>query len=140
MTAQDGFGNTVTGYTGTVKIASSDSQAVLPANHTFTGANAGVFTFTNVTLKTLGTQFRHGHRHDDRHDHGIAGPGSRSLPAATHFTVTGFPSPVTAGTPGSVTVAGLDALGNVATGYTGTVKITSSDGQALLPANRPFRG
>ena len=141
VTAQDGFGNTVTGYTGTVKITSSDGQAVLPANHTFTGFNAGVFTFANgVTLKTLGSQSITAtdtlHTTITGSETGITvNPG-----AATHFTVAGFASPVTAGTPGSVTVTAFDALGNVATGYTGTVKITSSDAQAVLPANHTFTG
>ncbi len=52
VTALDSFGNTVTGYTGTVDFASSDSQALLPANATL--AN-GVGTFGS-TLKTGGKQ------------------------------------------------------------------------------------
>ena len=44
-------------------------------------------------------------------------------------------NPVTAGAAGSVTVTAMDAYGNVVTGYTGTVAITSSDGQAVLPPN-----
>ena len=38
----------------------------------------------------------------------------------------------------NVTVTALDAYGNMATGYTGTVHFTSSDGQAVLPANYTF--
>ncbi len=57
-------------------------------------------------------------------------------PAATsQFVVAGFPSPVTAGTAGSFTVTAEDAYGNTTPAYTGTVKFTSSDGQAVLPAN-----
>ncbi len=52
VTAQDAGGNTVTGYTGTVAITSSDPRAVLPPNATLSG---GVGTFA-VTLKTAGTQ------------------------------------------------------------------------------------
>ena len=44
-------------------------------------------------------------------------------------------SPVTAGAAGSVTVTAMDAYGNVVTGYAGTVAITSSDIQAVLPPN-----
>ena len=36
-------------------VSSSDSQATLPANYTFTGTDAGVHVFT-VTLNTIGTQ------------------------------------------------------------------------------------
>src|SRR5207244_3438458 len=55
VTAQDATNNTTPGYTGTVHFTSSDSQAVLPANYTFTAADAGVHTFS-VTLKTAGTK------------------------------------------------------------------------------------
>src|SRR5206468_2243455 len=55
VTARDAFGNTAVGYTGTVHFTSSDGQAVLPANYTFTGGDAGVHTL-NATLKTAGTQ------------------------------------------------------------------------------------
>lgn len=54
---------------------------------------------------------------------------------ATHFVVSGFPSPTTAGAPHSVTVTAKDAYGNTVTGYAGTVAITSSDSAAVLPAN-----
>src|SRR5205807_8345612 len=56
----------------------------------------------------------------------------------TSFTVTGFPSPATAGTPGGVTVQAVDQSGNPLTGYTGTVHFTSSDPQAVLPADYTF--
>jgi len=39
--ATDSFGNTVTSYTGTVHFTSSDPAALLPANYTFTTADAG---------------------------------------------------------------------------------------------------
>ena len=53
--ARDAYGNTATGYTGTVHFTSTDSNAVLPANHTFTAGDAGTHTFS-VTLKTAGTR------------------------------------------------------------------------------------
>ena len=49
--ATDAFGNAVTGYKGKVKFSSTDTQASLPADYTFTAADAGVHTFT-VALKT----------------------------------------------------------------------------------------
>src|SRR5262249_32824152 len=54
ITAQDPFGNTVTGYSGTVHFTSSDPQAILPGDYTFITADAGSQTFS-VTLKTAGT-------------------------------------------------------------------------------------
>src|SRR5439155_11640678 len=47
--------------------------------------------------------------------------------AATHFAVTGFADPTTAGVQHSVTVTALDAYGNTDTSYAGTVHVTSSD-------------
>jgi hypothetical protein len=52
VTAKDAYGNTATGYTGTVQFSSSDPAAVLPANATLTN---GVGTFS-VTLRTAGTR------------------------------------------------------------------------------------
>ncbi len=49
--------------------------------------------------------------------------------------MSGFPTSITAGTPETFTVTAYDAYGNVATGYTGTVHFTSTDGQATLPGN-----
>ena len=56
LTVEDAYGNVVTGYVGTVHFTSSDSTATLPANYTFTAADAGVHTFTNAAiLKKKGT-------------------------------------------------------------------------------------
>jgi hypothetical protein len=55
VTALDPYGNVATGYTGTVHFSSSDSAAKLPANYTFTAADAGVHTFS-VTFNTVGTE------------------------------------------------------------------------------------
>jgi hypothetical protein len=57
VTALDVNNNPAAGYTGTVHFTSSDGQAVLPADYTFTAADAGAHTFTGgVTLKTTGSQ------------------------------------------------------------------------------------
>jgi hypothetical protein len=72
-----------------------------------------------------------------------AGGFSTSMPyaltidpaAVAAFTVTGFPSPVTAGVAGTVFVAATDAFGNVATSYAGTIALSSTDPLAALPGN-----
>ena len=48
------------------------------------------------------------------------------------------PASVTGGTGFSFTITALDAFNNAATGYSGTVHVTSSDGQATLPADYTF--
>src|SRR5207244_2230219 len=55
ITATDAYGNATTGYVGTVHFSSSDNQAVLPSDYTFTAADKGVHTFS-ATLKTAGTR------------------------------------------------------------------------------------
>ena len=56
-TLRDQFGNVATGYRGTVHFTTSDPlpTAVVPADHTFTGADAGTRSFS-VTLWTPGDQ------------------------------------------------------------------------------------
>ena len=48
-------GTADTNYTGTVHFYSSDPQAALPPDYTFTSTDKGVHTFS-VTFKTKGTQ------------------------------------------------------------------------------------
>jgi hypothetical protein len=45
---------------------------------------------------------------------------------------------VPAGSPLALTVAAVDAYGNVVTTYVGTVQFSSSDADALLPADYAF--
>ncbi len=63
--------------------------------------------------------------------------GTNINPSATHLLITA-PSSVATGMHFNITVTALDANNNVATGYTGTVHFTSSDGKAVLPANYKF--
>jgi hypothetical protein len=56
VTAKDSYGNTVTNYSGTVGITSSDSAATLPAAHSFSPTDAGTFTFTGFSFGTNGNQ------------------------------------------------------------------------------------
>ena len=56
VTAENGSNGTTSGYTGTIHFSSSDVAAGLPANYTFTAADAGVHTFTGLVLKTAGSQ------------------------------------------------------------------------------------
>ena len=119
VTALDAYGNMATGYRGTVHFTSSDGQAVLPANYTFTAADAGVHTFTGVTLKTAGKQTITA---TDTVTGSITGTESVTVSpaaAAIDLTVTGFPATTTAGAAHSVTVTAVDAYGNMATGYIG---------------------
>ena len=136
VTARDQFNNVATGYAGTVHFSSSDAQSVLPADYTFNGGDAGVHSFS-ATLKTAGSQSITGN------DGTLTGTQSGIVvqaASATSLIVSGYPSPTTAGASHSFSVTAKDAYGNVATGYTGTVHFTSSDAQAVLPADYTFNG
>jgi hypothetical protein len=57
--------------------------------------------------------------------------------SASTFVVTA-PAMVTAGTPFDLAVRAVDALGQTAAGYLGTVHFSSADGQAVLPGDYHF--
>src|SRR5262249_18184394 len=56
VTAQDSYGNAATGYTGTVHFSSTDPQATLPADYTFTAADNGAHAFSGVVFRSAGDQ------------------------------------------------------------------------------------
>jgi N-acetylneuraminic acid mutarotase len=137
VTALDAFNNTVTGYVGTVHFTSTDGQAVLPFNYTFTTADKGVHTFSKgVTLKTADRQSVTA---TDTVTNSVTG---RALVAVTPAQASTFllsaPSSVTHGVAFTFTITALDPYGNVATGYRGSVHFSSSDAAAILPQDCTF--
>src|SRR5439155_16801866 len=138
VTAQDMFGNTAPTFIDTVHFTSSDPQAVLPADYTFTSSDPGFHDFI-ATLKTAGSQSII--VQDLTHAVIVSATQSAILvqpAAANSLQVSGFPSSVIAGTAYSFSVTAFDSYGNIATGYRGTVMFTSSDNQAMLPGNYSF--
>jgi ELWxxDGT repeat protein len=136
VTLKDPYGNIASGYTGTVHFTSSDAKAVLPANYTFTTADAGQHTF-RVILTTAGTQSITVTDTTSAGLTGAQGGITVRAGAASKFLITA-PSTVKAGVPFSLTLTVQDAYGNVVTDYTGTVRFTSTDRSATLPANYTF--
>ncbi len=137
VTVEDGSGNTAVGYLGTIHFTSTDSQAVLPTDYTFTTSDQGVHTFS-VTLKTAGSQTVNA---ADQGNPAVNGSTTIDVSAST---TTGFsvqaPASATAGTPFDVTLAATDAYGNPTSSYTGTAHFTSSDTNAVLPSDFTFVG
>ncbi|HET6882496.1 MAG TPA: hypothetical protein VFI31_20180, partial [Pirellulales bacterium] len=124
-------------YTGTVHFSSTDPQAALPANYTFTLADQGLHVFIPV-LKTVGTQTL---SVADTINPAFSSTqtGIAVVPgAAATWIVSGWPATGVAGAIQSLTLTAIDAFGNVATNYTGTVHFTSSDILAGTPANYTF--
>lgn len=117
--------NPLNNNSGTQSILTvTPNASTAPGNYTFTvqatapvssggqGCSGGTFT-ANGTLH-------------------VAGP-------ATHLAVTGFQSPITAGSSGSFTVTALDVNNNTAIGFAGTVNLSSSDPQATFsPSSYTF--
>jgi plastocyanin len=145
VTAYDAYQKIATGYTGTVTFNSSDLQAVLPADHTFTtGMNMdnGVHVFNNVILKTADpaplVQTIGVH---DTISSSINGRSSDILvnhaAASTFIVSVSTLGAIHAGTPFNFTVTAMDPFGNHAPDYGGTVKFTTSDANVCvaLPAN-----
>ncbi len=137
LRASDAFGNTVTGYTGTVHFTSGDAQAALPADFTFAPSDLGLKTLS-LTLKTA-----------DAQTVTVTDTANAALTVTKTVTVrnsgastlvlTGLPSTVEAGSPvDTFRVEARDAHGNLALDYVGTVHVSSSDANAALPADLTF--
>jgi hypothetical protein len=120
-----------------VRFSSSDLQATLPANYTFTATDQGVHTFS-ATLKTAGSQSLTA---TDATTGSVTGSDTGitvNAAAAASQSFSSVPASSTAGSAFNLTLTVEDAYGNIATGYTGTVHFTSSDAKAVLPANYTF--
>ena len=122
VTIQNANGTTDTGYTGTVHFTSSDPKAVLPANFTFTAADAGQSTFT-TTLKTAGTQSITAT--DTANSLVTASARTTVTPAAaSQLIVTTLPpTSVTAGAGFGLQVSAEDPFDNVVPSFTGSVTL-----------------
>jgi hypothetical protein len=136
VTVRDPFDNLAEGYVGRVTLTSEDTAASLPEPHDFIAAiDKGQFTFTDVILNTAGPQ--------------TLTASSSTLTSNTlrvevapvppgKLVLTGLPATMKAGESHTVTVEVLDGFDKRDTGYTGTVRFTSTDGKATLPGEYTF--
>lgn len=137
VTAQTNSGNTITSYTGTVHFTSSDPAASLPADYTFTAADAGFHTFV-ASLSTPNAPG--GFQSITATDTAMAlftGSANYTVPksAVSHFSIA-EPGTATQGIAVSVIVAARDSNNNIVTNYTGTVHFSApADPVAALPAD-----
>jgi ELWxxDGT repeat protein len=136
ITILDQYGHTGPAYLGTIHFTSSDHQATLPADYTFTAADGGTHKFWPLQLDTAGTQSM---TVKDTKNGSVAGSASVSVsPAALHNLLLLGPATSTAGVAFTLTVEAVDAFGNVVPTYTGTVHFQTSDSRATLPADYTF--
>jgi hypothetical protein len=134
VTEVDAFGNTDP-YTTTGGFSSTDSQATLPPNFTFTQADDGSHAFS-ITLRTAGSQTLT-----------ASDAAAPTITGSTTIFVTpgplaGFslsgPTSIGAGTPFTETVTEVDAFGNTDPVNGITVVFGSSDTQATKPETDTF--
>jgi hypothetical protein len=125
-------GNPAPGFRGTLHVTSTDAIAVLPADITFTAAEAGTKQVM-VTLKTAGVSTLTATDMTGKAN----ASGSASLnvqPAAAHsYQLSSLPASAIAGEALVLTITALDVFGNVATSYGGRVHLTSTDNTDVLP-------
>src|SRR5262249_14260923 len=136
------FGNTVTGYVGTVAFSSTDPLATLPAAYTFAATDAGVHNFS-VGLHT-----------STKNAQSWSVSAADTSSAATLQTIPNFevvngaaasvgvtlPTQITAGVAFTSKVTVTDAWGNGVQNYFGTVHFSTSAALAGLPADYTFTG
>jgi hypothetical protein len=135
ITAVNAGGQTVTGYTGTVHVTSSDS-AIKPFDVTFTPANKGVVK-TSVTLTSLGVQSltaRDGTGHT-----GAAG-NILVVSPATQLGITASATKIGAGGQITLTVKGLTTTKATDTLFADTLLVTTSDPNAMVVAGQVSGG
>jgi LmbE family N-acetylglucosaminyl deacetylase len=138
VTAVDGAGNVASDYRGTVHFSCNFPASVLPANYTFTAADAGVHQFS-FTPKEAGLQIL------DVNDTAIASIAGEATTtcvpvAASQYVISNLTngSALNAGVPAPFDITAYDPYWNVATSYNGTGIITSSDPAAVLPGPVAF--
>jgi hypothetical protein len=129
LTAVDAFGATVTTFDGTAALTGG-------------GQSLGTVTFSdgsatpNITLTTAGTETITA---ADTADASVTGTAQITVqPGPAASLSVSAPSLAYLGQAVSVTAAETDAYGNVATSYSGTATVTSSDAKATLPSGVIF--
>jgi PKD repeat protein len=137
VTLEDAYGNTVTGTAQNVTLSIFTGPSHVLSGTNFMAVTDGVAEFTDLEIDTAGTYTltATGSTVMTSAPGALTSPFSVTPAAANTLVVTSFPSPTDEGIAHNVTVTAMDGYGNTATGYTGTVAITSSDGTATLPAN-----
>lgn len=129
LRALDGYGN-LTDDNDALTFTSSDPKAALPVGAALTHG-----TFTGpVTLKTAGSQTVTAASTANAAVNGSTGPSTVTAAAAAAIALTGYPDGAIAGDHIHQLAATVtDAYGNWAQSYAGTLSVTTSDPQAVLP-------
>jgi hypothetical protein len=156
VTALDAYGNITTGYTGTIHFRSSDGQAGLPPDYTFTSIDAGVHTFVIMfTHKSIGSQtITATDKSTPWIDSGGTLLGEQTLTTShkTSVSITGTATVVVSATAGhffhllgpALMIVGqpfthamtpMDASGSESLSCQGNINSSRSEGAAALPGS-----
>jgi sugar lactone lactonase YvrE len=128
ISALDSNGNRAVDYAGIPVFTSSDAAAILPGNDPLTSGSGS----RSITFKTAGNHTL------------VASDGTLSVTspvisitpaAAASLSFQAIPSSALAGSPFPYSLRALDAFGNIATGYSGTIQLSSTDSKANLPSS-----
>ena len=135
VTATDGVGATLTGYTGPVTLSTSDPALALPATLRFVnGVATAKLTFRTAGSRTFTVT-------DSVYPNftgaGATTVGARGAGTAASYLVSLAPA-VAAGSAASFTVTAFDAQCNVAASYAGAARLSTSDAAATLPDTARF--
>jgi len=112
VTARDAYGNTATGYRGSIHFTSSDAAADLPGDYSFTAGDNGSHTFSGaVALKTAGSRSVTA---TDTASSSISGSqsGISVTGAALDHLILSPAATIAAGSSHGYTAQGRDAYGN----------------------------
>jgi uncharacterized repeat protein (TIGR03803 family) len=142
VTALDANGNVVIDYASTITLSSTDPQFGEPITYSFTPDDQGSHTFY-VSLDTAGiesltvTQTIFTGQAIESGQMGPLDSGSSTvsgqglvniMPDAAVSLILNVPNTTTKGSTEGITVTAMDAFGNVAAGYTGTVNFSGQFG------------
>jgi hypothetical protein len=132
VAAVDPYGNIDTNYVGSFHLGIFSEDPDI-GDSTFLPSDHGLVSFTGFALYQAGVQTIVA-------SGDLYGQANITVnPDVAAFLVLNGPSNATAGTPFPVTVIALDAYGNVATGYLGTVTFSCDDAAATLPNDYQFQ-
>ena len=133
-TALDSNGSLAPSYTGTVVFSSTDPNAILPNVAAFVGGTvtlSAAVIFKTAGLQTLTLADSNGSIAASQQNIAVSA-GPATMARLVH------PASVTAGTPNTLAASAVDAFGNVAPTYLGTMHFSSTDGNAMLPMDAVF--
>ena len=133
LAAEDASGQVAPNYSGTVTLTSTDPNVVLPKTITF---HHGVAIFP-VTFKTAGPQSLTA-TDDSTPALSVTASTTVAAPIVATQLAMSLPQNVPNGVPVPVELAAEDASGRLVSDYSGTITLTSTDPNIVLPKTITF--